>query len=235
MKKLSIIIPAHNEEKRISNVINLYTSFLDEKYDYDIIIVCDGDDDTNKIVKTMSTTRDNIRLVEFSERQGKGRAIVEGFKIAHGEILAFIDADESISPFEFEKLLCNLHDNDCVIASRRIDGAHISVGQPILRRISSRTFNVIINLMFDLKIKDTQCGAKVFKRDVICSIISLMKTNGFEFDVELLWRLKNKGYKIKEVPIIWGHNGGSTFSLKYSHKMLISLVKIRLEDLINHT
>jgi hypothetical protein len=82
--------------------------------------------------------------------------------------------------------------------------------------------------MFDLKIKDTQCGAKAFKKEVICQIIPLMKTKGFEFDVELLWRIKSRGYKIKEIPIVWRHDNRSTFKLRNSYKMLISLIKIRL-------
>lgn len=230
--KLSIIVPAYNEEKRIYGMIDSYISFFDKKYNYEIIVVCDGNDGTNKIIKDMMTIRDNIMLIEFSERQGKGGGITKGFNEANGEILAFVDSDESILPQEFNKLLDHLSDNDCAIASRRIEGAYVYIEQPFLRRVSSKAFNVIVNLMFNIGIKDTQCGAKVFKRDIICEIVPLMKTKGFEFDVELLWRIKNKGYKIKEVPIVWKHDGGSTFKLRNSYKMLISLIKIRLSNII---
>lgn len=226
--KLSIIIPAYNEEKRISNVINSYTSFLSDKYDYELIVVCDGNDNTNNIIKDMMISRNSLKLVEFTERQGKGGGIIEGFKFSNGNILAFIDSDGAVSPQEFKKLLDNLLDSDCTIASRRMEGSSINVERSLSRRFSSKIFNIIVNLMFDLGIKDTQCGAKAFKREVIDHVIPLMETRGFEFDVELLWRIKNKGFKIKEVPVIWNHDDGSTFNLfKYSYKMLISLIKIR--------
>lgn len=228
--KLSIVIPAYNEEKRISNVISSYTSFFNERYDYELIVVSDGNDDTNNIVKNLIITNDRICLIELPKRQGKGGGILEGFKKSNGDILAFVDSDESVLPQEFNKLLNNLYDSDCAIASRRIEGACIDVNQPFLRRTSSKIFNIIVNLIFDLGIKDTQCGAKVFKKEVIDQVISLIKTKGFEFDVELLWRIKNKGYRIKEVPIVWNHTAGSTFSLAYSYKMFISLIKIRVSE-----
>lgn len=89
-------------------------------------------------------------------------------------------------------------------------------------------FNILVNLLFGLGIRDTQCGAKVFKREVLDLLLPVFKTRGFEFDVELLWRIKNADFKIKEVPITWKHEEGSTFSLKYSSMMFLSLLRIRL-------
>jgi glycosyltransferase involved in cell wall biosynthesis len=229
--KLSIVVPAYNEKERITKMINSYINFLSMKYDYEIIVVHDGNDGTGSLIKNVMIDRPNIKLIEFSERQGKGRAIIHGFKECTGEILAFVDADESVSPEEFDKLMSALKDVDCAIASRRAKGAYIPIDKSLKRKISSKIFNIIVNMMFDLNIKDTQCGAKVFKKEVIYQVISSLKTKGFEFDVELLWRIKNGGFKIKEVPIVWKHDNGSTFSLKYSYNMLISLIKIRLANI----
>lgn len=94
--------------------------------------------------------------------------------------------------------------------------------------MSSKVFNILVNLMFDLGIKDTQCGAKVFKKSIVEPLLSMMKNRGFEFDVELLWRIKKGGFNIKEIPVEWKHEGNSTFSLKYSGIMLLNLLKLRL-------
>ncbi|HEY9206173.1 MAG TPA: dolichyl-phosphate beta-glucosyltransferase [Candidatus Methanoperedens sp.] len=224
---LSLIIPAYNEERRIRRVLDLYTAFLGKKYDFELIVVSEGNDNTASIVKAMMVNIPGIKILEFTKRQGKGGAIIHGIKESRSEIIGFVDADESVSPSDFDKLIHSINGIDCAIASRRAKGARISARQPWKRRISSRVFNVFVNLLFGLGIKDTQCGAKVFKKSVIYPMLPIMKTRGFEFDVELLWRLKKAGFTIKEVPIVWKHESGSTFSLKYSMMMFLNLLKLR--------
>ncbi len=225
--ELSLIIPAYNEEKRIGSVLNSYSSFLDKKYDYELIIVIDGNDNTAGIVRKWISCNPRIKLMEFTKRLGKGAAVIQGFKESRGEVVGFVDSDGSITPYDFEKLISALSEADCVIASRRVEGAQISVLQPLNRRISSKVFNIIVNLMFDLRINDTQCGAKVMKKNPLEKLMPYFRTAGFEFDVELLWRIKSAGFKIKEVPVVWKHERGSTFSLKYSMMMFLNLVKLR--------
>ena len=225
---LSLIMPAYNEERRIRRVLDLYTAFLRRKYDFELIIISEGNDNTASIVKGIMANTPEIKLLEFRGRQGKGRAIAQGIKESRGEIIGFVDADVSVSPENFDKLVRSLNGMDCAIASRRAKGALIPTRQPWGRRISSRIFNVFVNLLFGLEIKDTQCGAKVFKKSKIYPMLPLMKTRGFEFDVERLWRLKKAGFTIKEVPIVWKHERGSTFRLKYSMMMFFNLLKLRL-------
>ena len=227
--KLSLVIPAYNEEKRIGEVISSYSKFLSGKYDYEIIIVCDGTDNTTRIVKNMMAGNSRIRLVEFRERQGKGGGIIHGLKKSRGDIIGFVDSDKAVLPAEFGRLVDSLDGYGCAIASRRVKGARIIGGRPYLRRFPSMVFNRIVNALFNLDIMDTQCGAKVFKKEVIREVLPLLRTRGFEFDVELLWRIKSKGYSIGEIPVMWEHKDGSTFSLKYSFSMFMSLVKTRLE------
>lgn len=225
--KLSLIIPAYNEEKRIGRVVESYSAFLDKKYDYELIIVSDGNDNTAGIVKGMSANNPRIKLLQFPTRQGKGGGIIQGFKESKGEVVGFVDSDESILPEEFDKLIHTLKSTDCAIASRRVAGASIPVRQPWNRRISSRIFNIMVNLMFNIGIKDTQCGAKIMKKEVIDAVLPELKTTGFEFDVELLWRARKTGFGVKEVPVTWKHEEGSRFSLKYSGMMFLNLLKLR--------
>lgn len=222
----SIIIPAYNEERRIKDVILRY---LDEFPDQEFIVVCDGKDNTKNIIKCLSSNYSNLRLLSFDERLGKGRAIIEGFKVAKGDLIGFVDADESVAPTDIRGMLDVLQDVDGVIASRKLKGSRILVKQPLKRRIPSKTFNLIVKCLFGLPFKDTQCGAKFFRKYPILGIIDDLETCGFETDVEILWRLQNKGYRIIEYPITWRHSEGSVLKLRNSWDMLISLLKIRFK------
>jgi glycosyltransferase involved in cell wall biosynthesis len=223
--KISVIVPAYNEEDRIETaLLNYANSFPDEE----IIVVCDGTDNTKNIIREKSKKYPNIKLLHFEKKLGKGGGIIEGFKAAKGERIGFVDADESVEPDEVKKMFDLLSDYDGVIASRKLNGSKILVRPPLKRRIASGTFNSLIRIIFGLDFKDTQCGAKVFRKEAVKDILSELTTKGFEFDVELLWRLKNKGYEVMEFPITWKHSEGSSFSLSNAPKMFFSLLKVRL-------
>lgn len=170
----------------------------------------------------------HLKLLEFNKKLGKGCAIIEGMRTAKHDKVGFVDADESIEPGDLKRMFDELLRADCVIASRRLKESRIPVKQPLKRRISSRVFNILVSIIFGLNIKDTQCGAKVFRKEVIRGVLNNIKTKGFEFDVELLWRLKKKGYNIAEFPVTWKHSPGSSFGLGNAPMMLLSLLKVRL-------
>ncbi|MCK5176172.1 MAG: glycosyltransferase family 2 protein [Candidatus Aenigmarchaeota archaeon] len=233
MKKipeLSIIIPAYNEEKRICKTLKKYNKYFKSKdYDYEIIVVIDKSKDrTEQLVVDFAKKNKNIIPLIFEQRRGKGGAIIEGFKIARADKVGFSDADEAVSSEYIEKMFDCLSKYDCVIASRRLKQSKISRHQPIIRQVLSKGFNILVNIMFGLNIKDTQCGAKVFRSKVIKESIQNMKSKGFEFDVELLWRIKKNNYSIKEYPIEWSHQDDSSFSLKEVPSMFINLLKLKV-------
>jgi glycosyltransferase involved in cell wall biosynthesis len=215
--KISIIIPAYNEEKRIADVLRAYKSMGE------IIVVADGKDKTAEIAKA-----NGARVLEFKHRLGKGGGVIEGMKVAKGDYIGFVDSDGSITPNEFKKLVDAMHECDIAIGSRRAKGSKVCAKQSFNRRFMSNIFNIYINALFFLRISDTQCGAKLFKRECIKRVLPRMKSRGFEFDVELLWRLKKQGCRIAEVPVKWAHEEGSTFSLSNGPQMLLSLLRIRL-------
>jgi glycosyltransferase involved in cell wall biosynthesis len=227
--KISLVIPAYNEEKRIKNMLLSYLSYFKRHYkDYEIIVVCDGSDLTADVARKTVKGNNRVKILEFKKKLGKGGGIIEGFKKADGDIIGFSDADESVSPEDFNNIVKKTQNYDCAIGSRRIKGAKIIKKQPLKRRVASRAFNILVNMLFRLDIKDTQCGVKVFNKNAIKSILPDLISRGFEFDVELLWRTKKNGYKIKEFPIVWKHTEGSSFSLWNGPRMLCSLLKIRL-------
>lgn len=224
--QLSLVIPAYNEEERISSVVRTYSAFLN-RYDHEIIVVCDGTDRTAGIIRDLMKTNPRLRLLEFKKKLGKGGALIQGFMAARGSAVGFVDSDESVEPEEFQKLVDTIESEDCAIASRYVEGAEISVPQPLMRMIASRVFNLLVNLLFSLGLKDTQCGAKVFRKQVIKEVLPFIKSKGFEFDVELLWRIKQRGFSIKEVPIAWKHKRGSSFSFSNTPSMFLNLLRLR--------
>lgn len=223
----SIIIPAYNEANRIKKALRSYATGLSGQ---ELIVVFDGQDNTPDIVEDMAKEFPAIRLLSFHKRLGKGGAIIEGFKAARGDRIGFVDADDSVSPKDLKQMFETLGVVDGVIASRRLAFSRIIVKQPLKRRLASKGFNIFVRTLFSLPFKDTQCGAKVFMRRAICDIIDELETSGFEIDVEILWRLKNRGYKVVEYPITWSHSDGSKFKLSHSLAMFSSLIKIRFQE-----
>jgi glycosyltransferase involved in cell wall biosynthesis len=223
-KSLSLIIPAYNEERRIETVIANYASYFVAA---EIIVVCDGNDGTPDIVRHLGVKYPGVRCLNFKERMGKGGAITAGFRVAQGDIIGFVDADESVQPPVVAEMIGVLADMDGVIASRKLKESRILIRQPFKRRLASRMFNLLVRALFQLDFKDTQCGAKVFRKEAIKGVLPELRTRGFEFDVELLWRLKRSGCRVSEFPITWQHSQGSTFRLSNAWAMLIALLRIR--------
>ena len=146
-------------------------------------------------------------------------------------IIAFVDADSSTEPdqlyFIYNKIENSKYDG--VIGSRWIKGAKIKKYQPWKRVIASRVYNLLVKLILFLPYRDTQCGAKVFSNRPIKSILNSVIPVGWEFDVALLYALRKRGFKIKEVPIVWADKMGSSLKIaKTAPKMLKSLIRIRL-------
>ncbi len=223
---ISVIVPAYNEENRIEKTLQDYREGLKASgRDFELIIVCDGKDRTADIAQPYG------KVLRFDHRLGKGGGVLEGFKAATGDILGFTDADNSLKVDQFLRLLDEMDRTGagCVIADRKSRESMILEGQYLFRRFASGVFNFMLSrVIFGLKIKDSQCGGKVFKKEYIDKILPLMACRGFEFDVELLWRLKNAGCEIREVPVVWKDDKGSTFSFKYVPSMFLNLVKVRL-------
>jgi glycosyltransferase involved in cell wall biosynthesis len=229
MVELSIIIPAYNEEKRIEDTIVSYLSHF-KGYDCEILIVPNGcKDKTEEIVKNISKKSKKVKYKIIRNAVGKGEALKEGFRIAEGNLIGFVDADMSTKPKDFEDLIRNIKDNDCIIASRYIKGSVVNPKQKLTRIIASRVFNSLTRFLFGLKIHDTQCGAKLFKKHAIKKILPKLDITRWAFDVDLLYQIKKHNFKIKEYPTVWKDSMGSTLKIhKAVPEMLLSLTRLRL-------
>jgi hypothetical protein len=224
---LSIVVPAHNEERRIGPMLHaLRAEFPSEE----IIVVANAcDDGTARVVTGLAALDPNLRLIDLTARVGKGGSVRLGFQVATGDILAFVDADGATAPEELRRLVSELGDADCVVASRWSTGAKVLVRQPPLRRLLGRGFNFIVRALFGLPFADTQCGAKIFRRAAIEEIIEEVETADFAFDVEVLFQLHSRGRVIREVPTVWRDCAGSTVNvIVAAPRMLASIVRLRL-------
>ena len=229
--KLVVIIPAYNEERRVKKTLLDYLNFFSRKVNFELLVMMDGcTDRTPEIVKELASKYKRIKYKNYKKRLGKGTAVLTGFKIANGDLISFTDADNSISPEEFYKLVNKINGSDAVISSRYMKNSVILSSQGGIRRISSRIFNLIVRFLFDIPYKDTQCGAKVFKKNVIEKILPEMMSKGFEFDAELVWRINNHGFKISEIPIVWENKPGSTIRPRSTLFMLLGILRIRFFD-----
>lgn len=223
---LSIIIPAHNEERRISNTLKEYCELF--KDDEIIVSLNACSDGTLNIVKDFQKTYPNLKYIE-SDIGAKGAAVIAGWRVAKGDLLGFVDADCSTKAIEFYSLMTNLGDNDGIIASRYMEGSEVSPKQSFKRRVVSRIFNSFIKCLLWMNYSDTQCGAKIFKRDVILKVMPDLKTTKFGFDVDLLYQLKRNDYSILEFPTIWSDTEYSKVNMfKAGPNMLLSVIRLRL-------
>src|ERR1017187_3670424 len=230
---LLILIPAYNEERRIEPVLRDCAQFFGRNYsgEFQIVVVLNGcTDNTLGVVQRVAAEFPAIHALEFKAPIGKGGALIEGLKLAsHADLIGYVDADGATPPHAFLELVRHIGKADCVIGSRWVRGAVIHQSQTGHRQFASRAFHLIVQLLFWMNIRDTQCGAKVMKREVVEKIHPFLRIADMAFDINLLVAIKRAGYRIREVPTEWTDKAGSKVTLfRSSLTMLLSVIRIRL-------
>ncbi len=238
-EKICTIIPAHNEAERgIDKTLKRYLKFFKKKKQerkirgFEILVVVNAcKDNTEELVRKVKKLWKELRILVF-KKGGKGFAVTEGFKDAlkrDNDLIGFVDADEATSVEEYWKLIENIKEAEGIIASRYARGAIMMPKQSLKRRIISRAGNFYIRGLLFLPFKDTQCGAKVFKREPLKTIVHDLGMSQWGFDVELLYKLKKAGYKIIEFPTIWKDVAGSSLNVKKaSTQALLAVTHLRI-------
>jgi len=226
-QKISIIIPAYNEESRIvSSLVSAWIYMNERQYNFELIVVDDGSKDkTVELVKQFG----KAKLIKQPKNMGKGAAVKTGMLQATGDIRIFTDADFSTPIYEIQKILNKLSGNaDICIGSRAIDNSMIKKHQPFYREFMGKSFNKIVQVLLFKGIKDTQCGFKGFKKEAAEKIFSNAKIKGFSFDVEILFLANKAGFKIEQVPVEWYNDNRSKVNpIKDSLAMIIELFRIK--------
>ncbi len=241
---LSIIIPCFNEENNLKNhcLDSVIEYFKNQDFLYEIIVINDASTDKSKKILEAYEYRQEIKLIN-KNHSFKAGTVIRGIREAKGEYILMTDMDQATPIAEFDKFLplCRKK-NDIVIGSRKDERR----GAPISRKIMAKGFIFLRNLILGLnEIKDTQCGFKVFKREVILKIVNKLKlfmeskivsktskvTAGF--DVEILFLAKKMGYKIIEIPVIWNYVETRRVNpLRDSIEGLLDMLRIRLFNIL---
>jgi len=229
LKKLSIIMPVYNGEDYIEGSLLKVIRFLNHEHiKGEIIVVDDGSKDSTyqvarRVAKKLSYP---IKVVGYRNNMGKGHAFLRGFKESAGDIIALLDSDLDIPPEQIKILLKIMErtNADIVITNKWHPQSQIHATK--IRKLLSKAFNLLVRLLTGLNIKDTQTGAKTFKRQVLEDIFKYTFSKKYAFDVELLLTAKIRGYKIAEAPSIKPIELTSKFKIKDIINMLLELLSI---------
>jgi len=213
--ELSVIIPAYNEEKRILDSIKNIKKVFDEiGLNYELIVVDDGStDNTFNIVN--SEKFENVKIVGYKHNKGKGYAVKYGAKFISKDLVTFLDADTDIDPKQIYILFDYMkkYDADVVIGSKRHAQTKVEY-YPFLRKILSKAYNSLLRVLLGIRVKDTQAGFKLVKKNVLQDVFPLMRVKRYAFDVEFLAYATKLGYKIVEAPIVLNFSRGSFGRIK---------------------
>lgn len=228
---LSVIIPAYNEETRLPATLKSTINFLKEKpYQWEILVVDDGSkDNTANLVRAMSITQPNVKLLQYGTNRGKGYAVRYGMTRGVGEYRLFMDADNSTTIDHFDKFFPYFtHGYDAVIGSRDVAGAKIAVHQAWWKEKLGDLGNLWIQFWAVPGIKDTQAGFKVFTARATNDVFPKLTIDRWGFDVEALAVARHLGYKISEQPIKWVNDPNSKVSPSAYLEVLKEVVQVRL-------
>ncbi len=232
--RLSVVIPAYNEESRIERTLQRIVDYLSAHprwNPYEVLVVSDGSTDlTERIVSAFAERHPQVRLYAYQPNRGKGHAVRYGMLRAQGDWILFSDADLATPIEELEKLAPYLEQGYAIaIGSRPLRESQLIVRQPFYREWAGRAFNKVVQLLAVRGIHDTQCGFKLFTRESAHAVFALSRLDGFSFDFEALYYARRLGYPIAEVPVRWMHQEGSKVRLlRDGMRMLRDLLWLRL-------
>lgn len=222
---LSVIIPAYNEEKRLPGTLKKVRDYLNrQNITCEVIVVNDGSKDgTAEVASELIKEWRGFQLIDNKENKGKGGVVKQGMLAAKGEWRLFMDADGSTDISEIEKLSPYQKDFQIIIGSRYFKKDSVKIKQPLIRRIVSRTGNLLIRILLGINLKDTQCGFKLFSAKAAEDIFPRQTIMRWGFDMEILAIAKHRGLKIKEVAVDWYDAEGTTVKKSAALKTLKEL------------
>jgi glycosyltransferase involved in cell wall biosynthesis len=222
------VIPAYNEAGRIGHSLEAILSYARSKgFPIEITVVDDGStDDTVELARRHA----GVSVLRNDRNHGKGYSVRHGVLEARGELVLFTDADLSSPIEEADKLLAALEASDAAAAvgSRALERKLIGVHQSVFREWGGRFFNLLVRVFTGLRILDTQCGFKLFRRQATRRAFELQRVEGFGFDPEVLFLIQRQGGKVVEVPVRWNHDPATRVHyLRDSLLMTLDLIVLR--------
>ncbi len=230
--RLSVVVPAYNEERRLPATLERVAAFLADRRDLlpaELVVVDDGSTDgTCGVVDDFRPPADvEVRLVRFGHNRGKGAAVRAGLAACRGEWVLVSDADMSAPIEEIDALLAS--GAGVAVGSRGVRRELIMRHQPLARDTMGRIFNLSLRLLGLTRLKDTQCGFKLLEGELARRLAGELRLDGFAYDVELLARAERSGARVAEVPVRWYHVEASRVRpLRHGFQMLRDALRVRV-------
>lgn len=225
---ISIVIPAYNEEKRIGRYLRRLCAYCASSgLPSEIIVADDGSSDNTA---GLAAAFEGVRVIRLKSNGGKGCAVAEGFRASAGEICIFLDADGSVAPEEIGRNLHYIKEDgyDVFAGSRVLTGGGCRLKARWYRRAMGAVFNLFLHAMLPVRVLDTQCGFKIFRRETVGPLFCAGCLPGYGFDMEIIYRAQLLGYRIKEGPVSWEHTGGSKVNLfRDPFLLLLDILKLK--------
>jgi glycosyltransferase involved in cell wall biosynthesis len=219
--RLSVIVPAYREASHIVGNLRRLLAELDKlSTTYEVIVVSDGNTD-GTAREAERVVSPNISVIEYNRNMGKGYALRCGVAHSSGELVTFIDADMELDPRYIKGFIAVMEGFDCdaVIGSKRHPMSNVHY--PASRRFQSLMYQLLIRALFRVRVRDTQTGLKLFRRQVLEEVVPLLAIKRFAFDLELLVVARQLGYrKVMEAPVDLNYTFQSTADLKAAWHVL---------------
>ncbi|MEP0862075.1 MAG: polyprenol monophosphomannose synthase [Ignavibacterium sp.] len=235
MSKILVIIPTFNE---LENVKKIIPAVLEQNEQIDVLIIDDNSPDkTGDYVEELSKQNQRVKIIRREKKLGLGTAYIAGFKYALQNNYDFVfemDADFSHDPKEINNFLNAIKDADVVLGSRYINGVRV-LNWPMRRLLLSYFASVYTRIITGLPVKDATGGFKCFRIDVLKAIdLDRIKSNGYSFQIEMTFKAFKKGFRIKEIPIVFMDRvkGKSKMSKKIVREAVLMVWKLRLRSII---
>jgi len=223
---ISVFFPCYNEGRNIGKLLTNTLNFIPKICsDFEVIVVDDGSrDDTAEIAHIFSQKDPRVKVVSHGRNKGYGFALRTGIENSNKNYIFFTDGDNQFDITELAKLLPHLQDFDIVA------GFRIKRKDNLVRRLNAKSFKILIQILFGLKITDLNCAFKIFKSKSVKNME--LKSSGAMINAEILIRAMKKGYKMKEVginhyPRQWGTQTGG--NLRVIIRAFRDLYKMRKE------
>lgn len=226
---LEVLIPARNEARRLPDTLMQTVRYLERQpYSSSVVVIDNGSvDQTSDLVARKWSDLVPVRLTGC-DQPGKGAAVRRGFLTSRARFVGYMDADLATPIETLDIVMPLLQEFQVVFGSRRIGGATLVRRQPVHRVVSSMVFRVMANRLVP-GIADTQCGFKFFAGDMVRTVARTLHIDGFAFDVELLRAIIAMGVPVKEVPVFWSDQDGSTLALRGGARAVADVLRLARE------
>ena len=230
---VSIIIPAYNEAHRLeASLASLHAYLASVRWTHEVILVIEkSTDGTLDIARRVAVGMPCLTVVGNDVQRGKGFAVCTGMLRARGDLAFFMDADLSTPLAETDRFIARFSEDekvDVLVGNRQHADSEITTRQHFLRRKMGQTFNAILRTIAGVRLADTQCGFKAFRRTAREAIFPLQSLDGFAFDVEVLLLAERLGFSVADRPVQWANAQGSKVRIvRDSWRMLCDAIRIR--------